>query len=141
MERSIAERSDDASLEVFKAQSKSVNSQAKKTVNAKKFQGKCHKCGKKGHMQKDCWAKVDKESTVEEKKASKTKKEETSLVASSVFKIDEEKRIENRIIADSGASIHLTGNRLVFVATRANYTDNFKCCKRQNSTGYSYRRH
>lgn len=47
-ERNIAERLDDTSHEAFKAQSKSTNSQNKKAI--KKFQGKCHKCGKKGHM-------------------------------------------------------------------------------------------
>ncbi|EFN65265.1 hypothetical protein EAG_12353, partial [Camponotus floridanus] len=52
-ERNITERLDDTSHEAFKAQSKSTNSQDKKAVN-KKFQGKCHKCGKKGHMQQDC---------------------------------------------------------------------------------------
>ncbi|EFN74830.1 hypothetical protein EAG_07571, partial [Camponotus floridanus] len=44
-ERNITERLDDTSHEAFKAQSKSTNSQDKKAVN-KKFQGKCHKCGK-----------------------------------------------------------------------------------------------
>jgi len=96
VERSITERSEDMSHEVLKGIDK-------------KFQGKCHKCGKKGHMQKDCWSKLEKLASPEEKKAKeklKDQKEETSLAASSAFKMSE----GNRIIADSGASVHLTGN-------------------------------
>jgi len=107
VERSITERSEDMSHEVLKARSQSMNNQ-KKRID-KKFQGKCHKCGKKGHMQKDCWSKLEKLASPEEKKAKekpKDQKEETSLAASSAFKMSE----GNRIIADSGASVHLTGN-------------------------------
>jgi len=108
VERNITKRSEDLSHEILKARSQSMNNQIKKRTD-KKFQGKCHKCGKKGHMQKDCWLKLEKLASPEEKKAkekSKDQKEETSLAASSAFKMSE----ENRIIADSGASVHLTGN-------------------------------
>jgi len=108
VERSITERSEDMSHEVLKARSHSTNNQMKKKID-KKFQGKCHKCGKKGHMQKDCWSKLEKLTSPEEKKAKekpKDQKEETSLAASSAFKMSE----GNKIIADSGASVHLTGN-------------------------------
>lgn len=107
-ERSFAERTDDISHEVFKAQSKSTNRQVKKAID-KKFQGKCHKCGKKGHIQRDCWSKSEKpERTAapEEKKESKNHKSESGLSASSVFESSE----NDRIIADSGANIHLTRN-------------------------------
>lgn len=116
VERSITERSNDTSHEAFKAQSKPGSNQAKKMI-IKKFQGKCHKCGKKGHMQKDCWSKSEKLASSEEKKTnekSKDQKEETSLSASSVFKINK----ENKILADSGASVHLTGNMEWFSSLR-----------------------
>lgn len=118
MERSITDRSNDTSHEAFKAQSKPGSNQPKKMIN-KKFQGKCHKCGKKGHMQKDCWSKSEKSASSEEKKTnekSKDQKEETSLSipASSAFKINK----ENRIIADSGANVHLTGNMEWFSSLR-----------------------
>jgi len=51
VERSITERPEDMSHEVLKARSQSTNNQMKKKID-KKFQGKCHKCGKKGHMQR-----------------------------------------------------------------------------------------
>lgn len=104
-ERSFADRCDDTSQEVFKAQSKLMNNQTKKIVN-KKFQGKCHKCGKKGHMQRDCWSKMEKSETSEEKKTSKVNNDESSLSASSVYKVND----DNKIIVDSGASVHLTRN-------------------------------
>lgn len=116
VERSITERSNDTSHEAFKVQSKPGSNQAKKMVT-KKFQGKCHKCGKKGHMQKDCWSKSEKSASSEEKKTnekSKDQKEETVLSASSVFKINK----ENKILADSGASVHLTGNMEWFSSLR-----------------------
>ncbi|KMQ86806.1 copia protein [Lasius niger] len=105
-ERSIAERLDDTTHEVFKAKSKLTNNQTKKTIN-KTYQGKCHKCGKKEHMQRDCWSKSiksEKPEASEEKKVSKDHKNESGLSASSVLKAN----VNNCIIADSGASVHLT---------------------------------
>ncbi|XP_011858586.1 PREDICTED: uncharacterized protein LOC105556124 [Vollenhovia emeryi] len=113
-ERNIAGRLDETPNEVFKAQSKPVSSQFKKTVE-RKFQGKCHKCGKKGHMQRDCWLKEKSEIPEihdEKKKKSKGHKEESGLTASSVFKSSS----KDCIIADSGASVHLTRNIVVLIA-------------------------
>lgn len=115
-ERSIAERLDDTTHEVFKAKSKLTNNQTKKTIN-KTFQGKCHKCGKKGHMQRDCWSKSiksEKPEASEEKKVSKDHKNESGLSASSVLKAN----VNNCIIADSGASVHLTRNLEWFSSLR-----------------------
>jgi len=124
VERSITERSEDMSHEVLKARSQSMNNQ-KRRID-KKFQGKCHKCGKKEHMQKDCWSKLEKLASPEEKKAKeklKDQKEETGLAASSAFKMSE----GNRIIADSGASVHLTENIEWFSSLRKLATVNTKC--------------
>lgn len=104
-ERSIVERSEDTSHEAFKVQPKSTSNQLKKPMK-KRFPGKCHNCGKIGHMKKDCWAKVEKSESSEEKKESKSQQNEVGLSASSVFKVNE----DNTIIADSGASVHLTKN-------------------------------
>ena len=117
-ERSIAERADDSTHEVFKARSKSMNNQIynqKKTFN-KKFQGKCHKCGKMGHMQKDCWSKSEKfeKPEISEEKKTSNQKNESGLSASSVFKANG----NNYIIADSGASVHLTRNLEWFSSLR-----------------------
>lgn len=93
-ERSVTVRSDD----VFKIQMKSLEESKKKPVN-KKFQGKCHKCGKKGHIKKFCTSEALCENKVSQKDVSAS-----TLTASPVLKVN----TEDQIIADSGASVHLT---------------------------------
>lgn len=119
-ERNITERSEDTSHEVFKARTKLTTNRENKNIN-KKFPWNCHKYGKKGHMQKDCWSKSsekseksEKKEESKEKKASKNSKKESGLSAASLFKACN----NNRIIADSGASVHLTGNLEWFSSIR-----------------------
>lgn len=110
-EKNIKGRLDDTTGEAFKLQSKSVNDQALKTTE-KKFKPKCHKCGKIGHLKRYCKSKIEKPEKKEKSESSKGKKEsenveaEKGLSASSVFKL----KNKGCIIADSGASVHLTSN-------------------------------
>jgi len=112
-ERNIVGRSNDMSEEAFKLQSKSADGNTMK-IAGKKFKVKCHKCGKLGHFKRDCWSKVDKSEKQESEqpnlqkrtKESRDAKTEKGLTASSAFQLSTEKGI----IADSGASVHLTGN-------------------------------
>lgn len=111
VERSIAGRSDDVSDESFRSQLRSTEGQAMKT-SGKKFKGKCHKCGKIGHMKRDCKSKIEKTERSEKGVSTKGTREskyaetEKGLSASSAFELSN----EGCIIADSGASVHLTGN-------------------------------
>ncbi|KAL0325094.1 UNVERIFIED_CONTAM: hypothetical protein Sradi_5078700 [Sesamum radiatum] len=53
--------------------------------NVKKFEGKCYNCGKKGHMERDCWSKRNvAESNVV------TSKTEDELDFEASFTIDED---------------------------------------------------
>jgi len=110
-EKNIEERFDDVSDEVFKSQSKLISGQVMKTIE-KKFKGRCHKCGKIGHRKQDCKSKSDKSEKHEASKIQKETKEskdiqvEKELSASSAHSL----KGERRIIADSGASVHLSGN-------------------------------
>lgn len=60
-------------------------------------------------MQKNCWSKSsEKSKKIEEsEEKNESKHKENGLSASSVFKASDK---NNQIIADSGASIHLTRN-------------------------------
>lgn len=113
-ERNIAGRSDDVSQEALKLQSKPADGSSMKATG-KKFKVKCHKCGKFGHYRRNCWwnsdkaekqEKAEKPNTQKETKGSKDTKSEKGLTASSVFELNAGKCI----IADSGASVHLTDN-------------------------------
>lgn len=114
VERNIEGRPDNASDVACKSQPKS-HSQEKKAVE-KKFKGKCHKCGKIGHLKRDCRLKSKKSERLEKsnlRKGTKESKDETKdlegekgLSASPVSKLEN----EGCIVADSGASVHLTGN-------------------------------
>ncbi|KAK4434384.1 hypothetical protein Salat_0601200 [Sesamum alatum] len=84
--------------------------------NVKKFKGKCYKCGKKGHMMKDCWLK---KSVVESNAATLKIKDEWDFEAS--FTADEDDlalatitsnqiNYENDWIVDSGCSNYMTDN-------------------------------
>jgi hypothetical protein len=81
-------------------------------IAGNKFKGKCHKCGKIRHLKRDCKYKAEKSEKSEKigsqkgTKESKDEEAEKRLSASSAFKI----KNEGCIIADSGASVHLTGN-------------------------------
>ena len=71
-----------------------------------KFEGDCHFCGKKGHKQTDCRKRLNESGRDSkcEKKSEKKKAEALSVfVAQSCS--------TTRIVADSGASRHLTGNK------------------------------
>ncbi|KAK4433007.1 Copia protein [Sesamum alatum] len=85
--------------------------------NVKKFEGKCYKCGKKGHMVKDCWSK---KNVVESNAATSKTEDEWDIEAS--FAADEDKlalaattsnqiNYENDWIVDSGCSNHMTGDK------------------------------
>ena len=69
-----------------------------------KFNGTCFGCGKKGHRKADC-RNTKKTPDVKDEKASEPK-DDTAQVALSAFVT----RHRSAIIADSGASRHLTGN-------------------------------
>ncbi|KAA8523679.1 hypothetical protein F0562_010102 [Nyssa sinensis] len=85
--------------------------------NSKRFEGKCHNCGKKGHMAKDCWfkkkpmesnaatSKIEEEWDVEA--LFTTEEEELALTATISDQIDYEKDW----IVDSGCSNHMTGDK------------------------------
>lgn len=93
----------------FKSQSKSTDGQTIKAIE-KKFKSKCHKCGKIGHLKRDCRSKSEKLNKLDSQKGTKESKDvesEKGLSASSAFVLNNE---ECRIIADSGASVHLTSN-------------------------------
>ncbi|KAA8547802.1 hypothetical protein F0562_004231 [Nyssa sinensis] len=85
--------------------------------NSIRFQGKCHNCGKKGHMAKDCWFK---KKPVESNAA--TSKIEEEWDAEALFAIEEEESActattseqidyEKDWIIDSGCSNHMTGDK------------------------------
>lgn len=89
----------------------------KKLDDNRKFEGKCYKCQKKGHMAKDCWSKL---KGVESNVA--TSKDEEEWDADALFTTDEEKMAfttkvmdeidyKNDWIVDSGCSNHMTGDK------------------------------
>ena len=69
VERNIEGRSDDVPDEAFKSQSKSMSDLAMKSFG-KKFRGKCHNCGKTGHLKRDCRLKSEKSEKTEKMKHS-----------------------------------------------------------------------
>lgn len=69
VEKSIAGKLDDVLDGAFKSQLKSTD-QAMKT-SGKKFKGKCHKCGKIGHMKRDCRSKSEKGASTKGTRESK----------------------------------------------------------------------
>lgn len=87
----------------------------------RKFEGKCYKCGKKGHMAKDCWS--NKKSAESNAAISNSKEKcEDEWDAEACFALEEEElalsvttfeRIdyENDWIVDSGCSNHMTGDK------------------------------
>lgn len=111
-ERSITGRSVDVLDDVFTLQSRStVDSQlATSRGGKKKFKGKCHKCGKTGHVKRDCWQKSDKP---ESSKGTINAKNYNGLSVSA-YKLN----TNGYIIADSGASVHLTSNIEWFASLR-----------------------
>ncbi|KAH0732943.1 hypothetical protein KY289_004131 [Solanum tuberosum] len=93
----------------------------KNQKNEKRFEGKCYNCGKKSHMEKDCWFK---KQPVESNAATSNPKENSEDVwdAEAFFAIEEEdlaftttisKSIdhENDWIVDSGCANHMTGDK------------------------------
>lgn len=76
----------------------------------KKFKDECHKCGKIEHLKRDCRSKSERPKKLDSQKGTKKSKDvetEIGLSESSAFALSNK---ECRIIADSGASVHLTGN-------------------------------
>ena len=76
-----------------------------KKSSAGKFDGECHSCGRKGHKKVDCRQR-QRESGRDSKVEPKGKKKDEAL---SVFIA--ESAATTRIVADSGASRHLTGKQ------------------------------
>lgn len=112
-ERYIEGRTDDVSVEAFKSQCKSANGQVMKTnLRAeKKFKGKCHKCGEIGHLKRDCRSKSDKSEKQEATKSQKEMKESKDVQEKELSALPGHRlKDEGCIIADSGASVHFTGN-------------------------------
>ena len=72
----------------------------------KKFKGKCHRCGKVGHMQKDCRSKM------QDRNANSVVAEKTvSFMVKSQLQIGEKELAVDSFIVDSGCSDHLINNR------------------------------
>lgn len=72
----------------------------------KKFKGKCHRCGKVGHMQKDCRSKM------QDRNANSVVVEKTvSFMVKSQLQIGEKELVVDSFIVDSGCSDHLINNR------------------------------
>ncbi|KAL0427813.1 UNVERIFIED_CONTAM: Retrovirus-related Pol polyprotein from transposon RE2 [Sesamum latifolium] len=95
--------------------------------NAKKFEGKCYNCGKKGHMGRDCWSK---KNIVESNIITSKTEDDWNFKAS--FAADEDElafaaTISNQInyesdwIVDSGCSNHMIGDKEK-LKNVANYT-------------------
>lgn len=107
-ERSMAERSVNVSDEVFKVQSKPTDSKTSYMGVRKKSKIKCHKCGKLGHVKKNCWSKSEMSNKSDLQKDARdfNDKRDNGMAVSSAWNVNN----DNSIIADSGASVHLTGN-------------------------------
>lgn len=79
----------------------------KTRARSKKFGGKCHKCGKKGHMKKDCWQKNPYEANAA------TGSKGVSFMAG---RAEERRSSVGRLFfkLDSGSSDHLVNDAEVF---------------------------
>ena len=78
-----------------------------------KFTGKCYSCGIAGHKKEDC-RKKPSDKKPSETKSFDSKDSAAQMVASSALSVVS----DNMVLADSGASNHLTGNKHWFKTLR-----------------------
>ncbi|KAK9311105.1 hypothetical protein V1524DRAFT_443561 [Lipomyces starkeyi] len=71
---------------------------SKRSGNRKKETRDCYKCGKKGHIAKDCWSK-------KQAKAEQNKTDSKLNMTASVF--DHDGNLKKAWLIDSGASSHV----------------------------------
>ncbi|KAL0377901.1 UNVERIFIED_CONTAM: Retrovirus-related Pol polyprotein from transposon RE1 [Sesamum radiatum] len=112
-----SKRSDDKTRGHQSERSTRTAGGSKNHNNAKKFEGKCYHCGKKGHMARNCWSK---KNVAESNVVTSKTEDEWDFEAS--FAADEDElafaaTISNQInyesdwIVDSGCSNHMTGDK------------------------------
>ncbi|KAL0367738.1 UNVERIFIED_CONTAM: hypothetical protein Sradi_3663900 [Sesamum radiatum] len=128
-----SKRSDDKTRGHQSERSTRTAGGSKNRNNAKKFEGKCYNCGKKGHMARNCWSKKNiAESNIATLKA----EDEWDFEAS--FAADEDELafaaiISNQInyesdwIVDLGCSNHMTGDKKK-VEERVKIHGKSSCC-------------
>lgn len=111
-------------------ESTNSSDKALKTFDKKKqvkFQFKCNKCGQRGHMQKDCYAKTQKtqnanivlENNEEDSDASNSEDSEASNDEYVCFKVHNEKKFVDEWFVDSAATCHMTNNKQFFCQFRS----------------------
>ncbi|KAL0402267.1 UNVERIFIED_CONTAM: hypothetical protein Slati_4256600 [Sesamum latifolium] len=112
-----SKRSDDKTRGHQSERSTRTAGGSKNHNNAKKFEGKCYHCGKKGHMARNCWSKKNvAESNIVTSKTDDEWDFEASFAADEdelafAAIISNQINYESDWIIDSGCSNHMTGDK------------------------------